>query len=66
VSDSMLFRKYAREAMAGSQASKNENEKLVLNELAGMWIKAATASETMFTSPPLVPGTDEATPLTRH
>jgi hypothetical protein len=52
--------------MAGSQASKGENEKRLLGDLAIMWTKAATASETMLTSPPLVPRADEATPLTRH
>jgi hypothetical protein len=38
----------------------------LLGDLAIMWAKAATASETMFTSPPLIPHADEATPLTRH
>jgi N-acetyl-beta-hexosaminidase len=46
MSDSMLFRKYAREAMAGSQASRDENEKRLLGDRAVMWLKAATASET--------------------
>jgi hypothetical protein len=58
VSDSTLFRQYAKEAMIGSLASKDENEKRVLGELAGMWGKAATVSERMFTSPPLVPRAD--------
>jgi hypothetical protein len=66
MSDSRLFRKYAREAMAGSQASKDAKEKRVLSDLAGMWGKAAVASETLFTSPARVPPADETTPLTRH
>ena len=63
MSDSELFRQYAKEAILGSLASKDENEKRVLGELAGMWGKAATVSERMFTSPPLVPRADEAKPL---
>jgi hypothetical protein len=51
MSDSELFRQYAKEAMSASVATKDENEKRVLGELAGMWGKAATASERMFTSP---------------
>lgn len=49
--DSELFRQYAKEAMVASAASKDENEKRVLGDLAGMWGKAATVSERMFTSP---------------
>jgi hypothetical protein len=63
MSDSKLFRQYAKEAMVGSLASKDETEKRVLGDLAGMWGKAATVSERMFTSPPVVPHTDEAKPL---
>jgi hypothetical protein len=51
MSDPELFRQYAKEAMVGSLASKDENEKRVLVDLAGMWMKLATASETIFTSP---------------
>jgi hypothetical protein len=57
------FRLYAKEAMVASLASKDENEKRVLGELAGMWGKAATVSERMFTSPVSLPHTDEAKPL---
>jgi hypothetical protein len=60
MSDSELFRQYAKEAMVASLATKDENEKRVLGELAGMWGKAATVSEGMFTSPPLIPRVDEA------
>jgi hypothetical protein len=51
MSDSELFRKYAEEAMVASVASKDENEKRILDELTGMWGKAATVSERIFTSP---------------
>jgi hypothetical protein len=51
MSDSELFRQYAKEAMVDSLASKDENEKRVLVDLAGMWMKLATASEMIFTSP---------------
>jgi hypothetical protein len=63
MSDSELFKQYAEEAMVASVASKDENEKRVLGDLAGMWEKAATVSERMFTSPPLIPRADEAKPL---
>jgi hypothetical protein len=65
MSDSDLFRQYAKEAIVGSLASKDENEKRVLGELAGMWGKAATVSERMFTSPHSLPRAGEATPLIR-
>jgi hypothetical protein len=63
MSDSELFKQFAKETMVASVASKDENEKRVLDELSGMWGKAATVSERMFTSPPLVPRADEAKPL---
>jgi len=63
MSDSELFRQYAKEAMVASVATKDENEKRVLGDLAGMWGKAATVSERMFTAPPLVPHANEAKPL---
>jgi hypothetical protein len=62
MSDSELFRQYAKEAMVASVASKDENEKRVLDELAGMWGKAATVSESIFTSPHSLPRAGEATP----
>jgi hypothetical protein len=65
MSDSELFRQYAKEAMISSLATKDGSEKRVLCELAGMWGKAATVSDRMFTSPPLVPRADEAEPLNR-
>jgi hypothetical protein len=55
MSDSNLFRQYAKEAMVASLESKDENEKRILGDLAGMWGKAATASETIFTSPVSLP-----------
>jgi hypothetical protein len=65
MSESMVFRQYAKEAIAGSLKSKDENEKQILNDLARMWMRAASASETMFTLPVSLPHPDEATPLTR-
>ena len=65
MSDPALFKQYAKEAMVASVASKEENEKRVLDELAGMWGKAAVASEKIFTSPHSLPHAGEATPRIR-
>jgi hypothetical protein len=37
--------------MIASVAAKDENEKRALGDLAGMWVKAATVSDKIFTSP---------------
>jgi hypothetical protein len=63
--NSDLFRQLAKEAVVASLASKDENEKRVLGELAGMWGKAAVASEKIFTSPHSLPRAGEATPRIR-
>jgi len=49
--------------MVASVAAKDENEKRVLGDLAGMWGKAATVSKKMFTSPVSLPHANEAKPL---
>jgi hypothetical protein len=65
MSDSELFKQYAEEAMVASVTSNDEHEKRVLDELARMWGKAATVSESIFTSPHSLPRAGEATPLFR-
>jgi len=64
MSESHLFRQYAKEAIVGSLESKDESEKQVLSGLADMWMKAALVSEKIFGSPLMSPprGVGETAP----
>jgi hypothetical protein len=66
MSQSDLFRQYAKEAIVGSSESKDESEKQILSGVADMWMKAALVSEKIFSSPLIspAPGVGEATPPT--
>ena len=50
MTESNLFRQYAKEAMHGSSKAPSENEKRTLTDLACTWAQAALTSDRVFGS----------------